>query len=213
MKLSIRLLLALVLSFVVCVAFAQGGGGGRGQGRRGGGTTIAGLLRRADVQADLAITDDQKSKLADLRGNGGGGGGGGTPPTPEERQARMAEQEKAVEAILTPAQVQRVHEIQIQLMGDQAVTLPAVQTALNLTDDQKAKVKDLMSTYNAANRSLGEKQRSGDLDADAVRTARTKNTETLKQDLHNVLTADQVSKLKDLGGKPFVPAAPGGGGR
>jgi hypothetical protein len=129
-------------------------------------------------------------------------------------QARMAEMEKNVQGILTPAQWQRLSELQVQRMGDEAATLPRVQAALNLTDDQKAKIKEVQTTYNEANRSVGEKQRNGEIDADAATAARAKNSETLKSDLHNILTADQISKLHDLGGKPFTfsTGSNGGGG-
>src|SRR5579864_8678050 len=54
---------ALVL---VSAAVAQGGGGGRGQGRRGfGGQDFGSLLTRSDVQTELKLTDDQKTKLKD----------------------------------------------------------------------------------------------------------------------------------------------------
>src|SRR5690348_10283910 len=79
---------AIVLGVLVfgALSLAQGGGGrqrGFGGGM-GGRNNPAMLLRRSDVQADLGITADQKSKLDDLmtsmrgqRGQGGAGGGGG----------------------------------------------------------------------------------------------------------------------------------------
>src|SRR5688572_31660164 len=108
---------ALVVS--TALVFAQGGGGagggrGGGQGRggfgqRGGfGAGPLQLAMRPDVQRDLAVTDDQKTKIAALQtkqreemvalrpagggggggGNGGGGGGrGGFQMTPEQREA------------------------------------------------------------------------------------------------------------------------------
>src|SRR5579872_4330451 len=62
----------------------QGGFGGPG-GRRGMEGAIAPLDRlvfRADVQADIKVTADQKAKLVELRprrGPGGPGGPGGPP--------------------------------------------------------------------------------------------------------------------------------------
>src|SRR5689334_10288985 len=98
---------AIVLGVLVfgALAAAQSGAGGhkdRGQGggyMRGGRGNMIGLLRRSDVQTDLQITADQKSKLDDLmasmrsqRGDRGAagsrGGQGGTPPTEAEMEAR-----------------------------------------------------------------------------------------------------------------------------
>lgn len=100
----------LATAMILCVALAgaqggQGGGqgqgrGGRGgfglgQGRGGGGQSEFQLAFRKDVQTDLGITADQKTKLDELqakqrqgrggaggqgsgnRGNGGAGGAGG----------------------------------------------------------------------------------------------------------------------------------------
>ena len=63
---------ALVVS--TALVFAQGGGGGgggRGQGRGGFGQRgmqgPAQLANRADVQRDIAATDDQKTKITALQ--------------------------------------------------------------------------------------------------------------------------------------------------
>lgn len=216
MRITYRFLLALGLSLIMCFAFAQGGGGGQRRGGFRNNNSIVGLLNRPDVQSELNLTDDEKTKLSDLRQQMRAGFTQGQRPTPEEMQARNAEMEKNVQGILTPAQWQRLTELQIQRMGDEAIGLPRVQAALNLSDDQKAKIKSIQDTYMEANRSVGEKMRNGEIDADAARTARQKNSETLKQDLHNVLTPDQISKLHDLGGKPFTfseGSNGGGGGR
>src|SRR5436305_418288 len=68
--------LLVVSSFVIAAAMSyaqQGGGGGGGRGGRGmfgqgmmGGGGI-GQLRRKDVQEDLKLTEDQKTKLAEVQ--------------------------------------------------------------------------------------------------------------------------------------------------
>lgn len=90
MKIS-RLIAIGVLGGCVALASAQGGGG---QGRRGGFGGRGGnmfselsLANRSDVQTDLGVTADQKTKLQELstkmrgnrgqRGNRGGQGGAG----------------------------------------------------------------------------------------------------------------------------------------
>lgn len=94
MKISSKAISVLVVSVLgASIAFAQGGGGqrGGGQGRggfgqRGGFNYELTLLNRSDVQKDLGLTDDQRTKVDEYitknrpqgaRGNGGGGGGNG----------------------------------------------------------------------------------------------------------------------------------------
>lgn len=93
MKISSKAISVLVVSVLgASIAFAQGGGGqrGGGQGRggfgqRGGFNYELTLLNRSDVQKDLGLTDDQRTKVDEYitknrpqgRGNGGGGNGGG----------------------------------------------------------------------------------------------------------------------------------------
>ncbi len=62
--------LALIVATVVVAssAMAQGGGGGRrGGGQRGNPNSLTGLVNRADFQKELAITDDEKTKITDLQ--------------------------------------------------------------------------------------------------------------------------------------------------
>jgi hypothetical protein len=215
MKPLTRFLLVLIVSMSVIVAFAQPGGG---QGRRGGfrgGNDIAFLVMRPDVQADIQLTDDEKTKLNDLRQQMRQqfqNGGGGTPPTPAEQQQRRAEMQKQVEAILTADQIKRLHEIQVQLMGVEAATLPEVQNALGLSDEEKSKIKALADTRQAADQSVREKQRNQEIDAQAARDARATNAKALKDGIQAILSQAQQDKLKELGGKPFVQEQRTGGG-
>jgi hypothetical protein len=216
MKINQRFFFALVICMLACMSLAQGFGGGR-QGGRGGGNSIAGLLRRADVQADLQLTDDQKAKIAALPAPARRARGqNATPPTPEEQEAARAqalETTKQAEAILTPEQTHRVREIRIQLAGERAVLMGEVQTALGVSAEQKAKLKVLDTNYRAANQSIQEKVRSQEIDRAAARTSQQANTETLMTEIHKVVTPAQFDKLKELGGKPFVSTEPARGGR
>jgi hypothetical protein len=192
------------------MCFAQGGGGGgggRGQGRRGGNpNALTSLIGRHDVQMDLALTDEEKGKLDDLR-QSWRPQQGAARPTPEEMQTRQVERDKAVEGILTADQDRRLHEIQIQVAGDSAVLFPDVQTKLNLTDDQKSQIKDLQKQQADANASIREKQEA----PQDARADYQKNTDTMKANLHKVLTPAQLDQLKALGGsKPFVAEPPPG---
>src|SRR5690349_12018635 len=72
MKSMIKSILVVGIAVLAAVSMAQGGGGGgRGQGRGGmrGFQDASGvfLLQRPEVQVELKLTDDQKSKLAAIR--------------------------------------------------------------------------------------------------------------------------------------------------
>jgi len=204
-----------------------GGGGGRrgGQGRGGfgqrGGNNFGELqlALRKDVQTDLAVTDDQKTKLDDYntkqrearRAAGGGGrgagGNGGGQVDPAELQKRRDEQRaqthKDLAAILNDGQMKRLGEISIQLRGNRAILDADVQKTLGLSSDQTAKIKDLQDKQTEANRAIGEKMRNQEISQDDARKSMETNNKTMDTELGKILTADQAAKLKDMGGKPF----------
>jgi hypothetical protein len=201
---------ALVLGSVA--AMAQDGGGRRQRGGQRGQQGGGQVLFRNDVQTDLQLTDAQKTKLTEyrqsMRGQGGrrgqgGGGGQGGGFNREEMAARRAEQEKKLAEILTPEQVKRLKEIQIQLAGAQAIVQPDVQKELGLDAAQTKKIEDLQKGFRDANQSVQERMRSNEIDRQKAMEARRTNTEALRTELQKVLTAAQAEKLKTLGGKPF----------
>lgn len=164
------LLAAVVVPGMV---LAQGQGQGRGGfgGGFGGGFPgqggIGGLLLMEEVQTELKLTDDQKSKLREgrdeLRGEAGGRRGGGAPGgganfrdmSQEERQKfmedarkRMQEQtqkqEELAKKVLSPEQITRLNELRVQQEGVRALSRAEVATALMLTDAQKQAVGDIL---------------------------------------------------------------------
>lgn len=228
MKLKVSLIAVAVMA-LVSIGSAQQGQGGGGGGRQGGfggqrggfggAQRLIQLLRNPQVQEELKLTDDEKAKVEAMprppRGGGGGGGGRPAPPTPEEMATQLTEDKAAISAILTPDQEKRLEELRIQWAGPQAATLPDVQSALGLSDDQKAKIKDLQSKMAEANRGLGEKVRNQEIEMADARASMVKNNETFKTEVEKVLTADQQAKLKAMGGAELKQAPPvrrGGGG-
>ena len=207
---------------------AGGGGGARGgfQGRRGGGASELSLSMRADVQKELAVTDDQKTKLQALQdsmrqnrgggaGGGGGAAGGGTPPDPAEMRKRMAqmqaEQHTALAAILNAAQMTRLHELLLQRAGYGALTMDDVQTALGLSDDQKKQITDLADKNRADNTALMQKVRDQELTREEATDMRQKNQKAFTDALQKVLTSDQDAKFKAMQGKTFTFETGNGG--
>src|SRR5687767_11681172 len=104
---------------VAATASAQERRQGRGQGRGmgGGQRTVAQLLASEDVQKELKLTDEQKTKAQEFaqaqqeRGRGLRGGGG-QPPDREKLQAMQREAaaagEKFVKDNLKPEQQKRL---------------------------------------------------------------------------------------------------------
>jgi Spy/CpxP family protein refolding chaperone len=214
-----KLLLIGVALALTTACFAQGGGGFRRGGMFGGGGPSQ-LLQRKDVQADLALTDEQKAKLDEIRTNVGSQMRDLFQNSGDDRAAAMKAMapimKKASDdalAVLTASQKQRLNEINIQLNGNSAlINNNDLQNQVGLTDDQKAKIADLLKTQQAANASIMEKRRSGEIQREDAGPAFQKNQQVLKDELDKVLTDAQKSKLKSMSGKPFTAAEDNGGG-
>ncbi len=219
MKLSKTLALLGAISILAVSASAQRQGGMRMMG--GGGAQPAWmLLARTDVQEDLKLTDDQKTKLDTMRDEmmasmrerfqrgGGGGNGGGERPSREEMQKQRAAMEKEVNdklaAILTADQIKRIKEISIQMAGSSSVYREEIAKELAITETQKTKLDELQTTMNRANRSLMEKVRNQEIDPESFQASMKKNSEALNAEIDKVLTSAQKDKLKAMGGSPFT---------
>ena len=214
--------LAAITAIVIVAgsAFAQGGGGRQ----RGGGNNNGplGLIAREEVQKELAITEDQKTKITELRASVRTKSQEAMQAAGQDRAARTEagrkvneEAAKSLAEILTPGQAKRLREIQIQWSGIGLVaTDKELQTALGLTDDQKAKVEDLKKRADTANSELQAKVRSQEIDRAQANELRQKNQKALDEEIGKVLTDTQKTKLTELGGKHLdkpVPAQRGGG--
>jgi Spy/CpxP family protein refolding chaperone len=157
----IRVCAAAVLAAGVSAATAQPPGGGRGGfggGMMGGGAGPAQLVASKTVQTALKLTDEQVGKLKEWGQEFGRKQFEGMRERfqelqgmePAERQAKMAgwqaeASEKAYKElaeVLKPEQVARMKQIEVQVAGPRAFTMPEVAKALKLTDDQKDKLKD-----------------------------------------------------------------------
>lgn len=224
-----KVLITVAAILVAASTFAQGGGRMFG-GRNGGSPT--GLLMRSDVQHDVALTDEQKDKLAKIREDAqaemqermqSSGFQPGGPAPSEEQMKKFREemqkfqdaQEAKVNAVITADQQKRLLEIFVQLNGASAITNKTVQKGLGLHEDQLAKIKSLQDKQQAANREIFQKMRDGELDRSEMRPLMDKNNKILKDELAKVLTEDQQKKLKSMEGeKKFVadPEEENGGG-
>jgi len=188
-------ILTFTLLAVVATSMAQQGPGQGGGQRRimGGGMgdqMVATLLMRPDVQTELGITAEQRTKLVEMfqsmgRGPGGPGGQGGQGGQQGGGQAgpgqgqggqqggprgggfgqmnpgMMAEQEAKIKEILTPTQWERLWELYVQRNNFRVILRPDFQEKLGLTDMQKAQVNTAREEQAEAMRTMMQEMRDG----------------------------------------------------
>jgi hypothetical protein len=212
-----KLVLIGVVVALAATSFGQGRGGFM---RMMGGGSPAMMLQRQDVQSDLQLTDEQKTKLQEIQQN--------TMQAMQDARASAgddrAAMRKAMEpifkkagddamAVLTADQQKRLKEINIQVNGNSAlINNKELQDQIGLSEDQKAKVADLVTKQQTANGSIFQKVQSGEIQREDMGPLIQKNNQALKDEIGKVLTDDQKAKLKTAGGsKTFVPAEDNGG--
>ena len=193
------------------VANAQGGGGGRGPGRGQQTRTRFELATLPEVQSELKLTDEQKKlaseQLAKLRekqaamapgGGGGGGGGAAMQAARAEMQKMGAELDATFSAKLDDAQKSRMHGLIAQVNGAAALMDSAIAKALEITDEQAAKLKAANEANQAARREA--MQGAQDMSQEERAAAMTKLATEQTKSLMAVLTETQTKKLETLKG-------------
>lgn len=216
MNLKKALLICAVIG-LAATSFAQRRGFGM---MMGGGGSPAMLLQRQDVQTDLALTDEQKTKLQDIqqtiRDAGREAYQNANGDFAAMRKAMEPVVKKAADdamAVLTPDQQKRLKEINVQINGNSAlVNNKELQDQIGLTDDQKTKIADLSTKMQAANASIGEKIRNQEISFQDAGPEFQKNAQTLKDEIGKLLTDDQKAKLKAAGGTKTFTATDDQGG-
>jgi Spy/CpxP family protein refolding chaperone len=192
------------LALLASPAWAQGRGGFGGGG--------AGFLAAPNIQKDLKLTDAQVGKVQEtlqaVREKHQDEYAALRDASPEERRAKTATLGKAVgeevkkALALSADQAKRFDQIGLQARGLQAFADPSVAAKLNLTDDQKAKTREIVeatrgSFAGASNKDASQEERT---------EARKKMAATQKENLIKVqafLTVDQKKAWKDLTGEPI----------
>jgi Spy/CpxP family protein refolding chaperone len=201
--------LALV-ALVTPAAWAQRGGRG---GRGGGGFGMVGLLGQQSVQKELNLSDEQVKKVQELQAKAREARQGLRDLSREERQAKMQELakagEKSVAGLLKPEQMKRLKQISLQLRGAGAFGNPEVAKALNLTDEQKEKLKAIQEETGRAVRELFQ----GGGDRAEMRKKMAELHKGANEKATALLTDDQKAKWKEMTGTPFKGEITFGGGR
>jgi hypothetical protein len=179
------------------------------QVRAGGGRGT--LLSMPEVQAELKLTDEQKTKvtemLGQLRGGRRGQGGQFGNLSREERQKQLAErranEEKQVQTILNTDQLQRYHQLQLQRQGLSSLRDPKVEDELKLTEDQRSKVDGIFKEQADETQKALESAGGGRRARGAARTQLEEIRKKTDEKLQAVLTDDQKKQWKEMLGAPF----------
>ncbi len=202
----------------------RGGRGGFGMFGRGGGFHQIELATVPDVQKELALTDEQKTKVADLndefreerRALGGGGGGGGrggfSPEARAERAELNAEFASQLNEVLDEAQQKRIGELYVQANGTAVLADEAIAAALKLTDDQKEELDDVRQDNMAAFRDAFSPDASPEERMAKFEELRKENDEALLA----VLTDEQRKAWDEMKGETLemdLSSLQGRGGR
>lgn len=235
----------LLTSALVIPAFAQPPGGGRGFGGFGGMGAMAGglnLLRSEDVQKEIKLTDEQKTKLRDFQSKmqetmrSMRPEPGQQPDFERLREIgqKMAQDtEKFMKEFLTESQNKRLKQIQLQQTlknsptmafftmsfgpdGPSIGDLTETGKALKITDDQKERIQSIGRQLQEDLRELRPQrgQRPTAEQNQKIEALRKEATEKIME----VLTEEQRKILKELQGEEFkgridAGFGPGQGGR
>jgi Spy/CpxP family protein refolding chaperone len=200
-------------------ALAQGPRFGGGMGMGGG----LGLLTNKGVQQELKLDSQQVEKATKLAEEMGAKRREQFQSLQslgeEERRAKMQEMtktfaeenRKVLKELLKPEQYQRYEQIGLQQRGVTAFDDPDVQKKLNLTDDQKSKLKDMGESYRNDMREIFQSSQGNFQEAGAKVSALRKER---MEKAAAVLTDDQRKAWKEMTGEPFevkFEPRPGGG--
>ncbi len=205
-------LVVLMASTAPAQERGQGRGGAGGFGLGGFGGSKVGLVQNEQVQQELKLTDEQKSKVdeiaARVREAGPQRGQGGGEANREQLRERMqamsrvvAEEEKKLDEVLDEQQKKRLDQISLQVTGVRALMRDEVASKLELSDEQKEKVQAALR----AQRGQGGGDRP---DPAAFRERR----EQLEQQVMAVLSDEQKQKWEELKGEAFELQRRGGAG-
>jgi hypothetical protein len=168
---------------------------------------VMNLLNQKAVQKELALSDEQMTKIREFGADRRMSMEDFRDLSPEVREARMNEQAQAAEktavTLLDSSQFARLKQIYYQRRGSAAWTEKEVVAALKLTKDQRRAAI-------LAEDDLYEQMRA--IPPDTKREERQKKTEALRKSADeqwlNILTEEQREQWKDMLGTPFKSDQP-----
>jgi Spy/CpxP family protein refolding chaperone len=219
-----------VASFAVALLaaplMAQEGGRGQGRargqprgftgmGRMGMGTGKAMLLRSEQVQKELKISEEQKTKITEVvtahQKKSSGEFAKLRDVSREERREKMTavrekltkELDKQLKEVLKKEQFKRLEEISVQQRGTRALTQKDMVAALKLSEEQVEKINGVFQAQGEKMRELFQELRNRQGERGSMREAMEKLRKETDANAIAVLTDEQKKKYESLKGKPF----------
>lgn len=213
--------------------FGGGRGGPGGFGGFGGGGGLLGLLRVEEVRTEIEMAPDQEEAVGKIRSMGEDRPRIERPdvadfrnPSEEDRKkmeewmAKLRKQREETEAkvkeqleeVLFPEQMERLEQIEVQVMGIRALMDTRVAKELKLTDKQK---EDLQKASDSSRDEMRSKMQeifqSGD--REGIREKMEAAQKEIEKKLLDVLTTEQKKDFDEMKGEPFEMPRPQFGGR
>ena len=184
-----------LVALLVCPALAQPGAGTRPPLR---------VLSEESVQKDLKLTSQQVKRVAEefkkLREKTEELQDLEKDERSKKMQELIKEADKTVADILSPSQLKRFKQINLQTQGVRSLYSPALAKELGVTEEQRRKIKEIKDATDK------EKMDLRQLGQFVGKEARQKMKEINKradEKIFQLLTADQKAKWKEMIGEPF----------
>ena len=160
------------------------------------------LLRQKSVQQELKLSPEVAKKVVDFTHKQRDAFGQALKLGAEERKQKLEEMEKENKQFLadnlTPEQRKRLLEVTLQVTGLHELNRPEVARALNLTEEQQQKFKDLQQEHR---KQLAEVFQSKERESRNEKL--TKLREGTRDKVRAILTDEQKEKVRELVGEPF----------
>jgi len=158
-----------------------------------------------NVQAELKLTDDQFDTMAKIRASVARA----ARDSAEHRKA-IEEATKTIRSVLSAKQLERLMQIHLQLLGVQALLVPDVIAALNISDDQQKQLRAIDAKHSEKRRGLSDDKSL------SREESRAKGRQLLKETMAEataVLTQGQREEFEKMRGPAFdfsrrVPPSP-----
>lgn len=182
------------------------------QGFRGRGMGMGSgymLLTNKSVQQEIKLDETQIAKTTKVVEDAGAKMREKMEDIPDDQRreripqifrAANEEVKSALKDVLKPEQMTRLEQISRQQQGIQAFTDPTVQEKLQLSDDQKSRLKEISDNSSTQMREIFSN--AGDDRQAAMQKMTALRKETLEKGVA-VLSDDQKKTWKDLTGEPF----------